>query len=425
MPITKTIKFTNSVIDKALKNRAETTVYRDTEVKGLMLRVGPRNATYSLDYKQPGTRPDGRRWPSQTFKIGTPASHDVAAARKAAAALKVSVNEGHDPASDRKTQRAKRALEVAQAKTMNDLVEDYIVANLSEPTNHCVTQKGALRNAVKEMNVEKVGPEAVTAGTIMDMLRVHRGRPRALHRFGALSRFFDDLVSREVVSANPCQKVPKPKRPKPPAPRTRYYTATEVQALYEASGLATNELLFLRCALYLPLRQGELANLKGEHVDKAGARLLLPGKITKNGDPFALPVPSVVFELLEIAEVDLVDGLSVFGLSSTEKPFSGHSALATRVRAASGITDFNMHHLRRTFLTTLAESGAADAAVADALLNHRQSATRSGVLAAYNHASLWPQKVRAMDTWARLVAHAVDNGEWGTETQVVNFRRPA
>ncbi len=425
MPISKTVKLTNSVVDKALKNRVETAIYRDTEVKGLMLRVGSRNATYSLDYRQPGTRPDGRRWPSQTFKIGTPESHDVASARKAAAALKVSVNEGHDPASDRKNQRAKRALELAQAKTMNDLVEDYIAANLPEPTNHCVTQKGALRNAVKEMKVENVGPEAVTAGAIMDMLRLHKGRPRALHRFGALSRFFDDLVSREVVSANPCQKVPKPRRPKPPAPRTRYYTASEVQALYKATSLPPNEVLFLRCALYLPLRQGELANLKGEHVDKMGARILLPSKVTKNGDPFALPIPSAALKLLEDAEVDLTDGASVFGLSRTEKQFSGHSALAKRVREATGITDFNMHHLRRTFLTTLAETGAADAAVADALLNHRQSATRSGVLAAYNHASLWPQKVRVMDTWARMIADAVEKGIWQTETHVLRFSKPA
>lgn len=425
MPKTQTVKLTNTVVDKALKDRAETTIYRDTEVKGLMLRVGPRNATYSLDYRQPGTRPDGRRWPSQTFKIGTPASHDVASARKTAAGLKVRVNEGEDPVTDRRTKRAERALEQARARTMRDLVEEHIAVNLSDTTNHCVTQKGALRNAIKEMKVQEVGPEAVTAAAVIEMLRLHKGRAMAVHRFGALDRFFEDLVSRELIPSNPCQKVPKAKRPKPPAPRTRFYSASEVQALYTATDLPAKELLFLRCALCLPLRLGELANLKGEHVDRAGARLLLPGKVTKNGDPFALPVPKSVFDLFDEAQLKITDGRSVFSLSTTDKLFSGHSALAKRIRVASGVSDFNFHDLRRTFLTTLAELGVGDATVADALLNHRQSATRAGVLAAYNHARLWPQKTAMMEAWAKLVHHAADKGMWQAEGQVLDFRRPA
>ncbi len=115
---------------------------------------------------------------------------------------------------------------------------------------------------------------------------------------------------------------------------------------------------------------------------------MLPGKVTKNGDPFALPMPKPVFDLMYKAEIDVADGQSVFSLSTTDKPFSGHSAPAKRVRVASGVADFNFHDLRGTFLTTLAELGVGDATVADALLNHRQSAIRAGVLAAYNHASL-------------------------------------
>ncbi|CUH49808.1 hypothetical protein [Ruegeria atlantica] len=80
---------------------------------------------------------------------------------------------------------------------------------------------------------------------------------------------------------------------------------------------------------------------------------------------------------------------------------------------------------RRTFLTTLAELGIGDAMVADAMLNHRQSQSLSGPRAAYNHASLWNQKVRVMDTWANLIEHAVEKGSWQDATQVVSFRRPA
>ena len=47
-------------------------------------------------------------------------------------------------------------------------------------------------------------------------------------------------------------------------------------------------------------------------------------------------------------------------------------------------------------------------AIVDAVLNHRQSATRGGVLAVYQRASRWPEQVRAMELWGRLLAAAIE-----------------
>ena len=415
------LKLTDASVKKALKDRSQTAVYRDTEVKGLILRVGSRNATYSLDYRRPGKRPDGSRWPSQTFKIGSPESHSVADARKVAAGLKVKVHDGDDPASIRKAKNAESSAKLASFKTVGELVEDYIAGNLQNKSNHHVTQRGALRVAIKEMNVAGLGPDAVSVASILELLRLHGSRPRAKHRFGSLSRFFDDLVSRELVSSNPCLKVPKTKRPKPAAPRNRYHTASEVHAMFNATGLPEHQLLFLRCAIYLPLRLGELANLQGEHVDVANGRLLLPAKMMKNGDPFSIPVPAPVFDLLKASNIKLTVGERVFGLTKSAKRFSGHSALTKRICEASGVEDFNFHNLRRTFFTTLAEMGVGDSAVTDSLLCHRQSATRSGVIAAYNHAGLWSQKVSTMDAWATLVGNAAEYGTWQASGDVVRL----
>jgi hypothetical protein len=46
--------------------------------------------------------------------------------------------------------------------------------------------------------------------------------------------------------------------------------------------------------------------------------------------------------------------------------------------------------------------------VADAVLNHRQSAARGGVLGVYQRASRWPEQVRAMELWGRLLADAIE-----------------
>jgi hypothetical protein len=55
-------------------------------------------------------------------------------------------------------------------------------------------------------------------------------------------------------------------------------------------------------------------------------------------------------------------------------------------------------HDFRPFATALGEAGIPEA-VADAVLNHRQSATRGGVLGVYQRASWWPEQVRAMELW--------------------------
>jgi integrase len=64
------------------------------------------------------------------------------------------------------------------------------------------------------------------------------------------------------------------------------------------------------------------------------------------------------------------------------------------------------HDMRWSFASALAEAGIPEA-VADAMLNHRQSATRGGVLGVYQRASRWPEQVKAMDLWGRMLADAI------------------
>jgi hypothetical protein len=78
--------------------------------------------------------------------------------------------------------------------------------------------------------------------------------------------------------------------------------------------------------------------------------------------------------------------------------------------AATGVRGWTWHDMRRSFATALGEAGVVEA-VADAVLNHRQSATRGGVLGVYQRASRWPEQVKAMEVWARLLAGAIEGRE--------------
>jgi hypothetical protein len=73
----------------------------------------------------------------------------------------------------------------------------------------------------------------------------------------------------------------------------------------------------------------------------------------------------------------------------------------------AGVAGWAWHDMRRSFATALGEAGVSEV-VADAVLNHRQSATRGGVLGVYQRASRWPEQVTAIGLWGRLLADAIE-----------------
>ena len=74
------------------------------------------------------------------------------------------------------------------------------------------------------------------------------------------------------------------------------------------------------------------------------------------------------------------------------------------------LLDWQFHDLRRTYATALGEAGIPEA-VADAVLNHRQSATRGGVLGVYQLAQRWPDRVAAMKYWGDALINAIKGGD--------------
>lgn len=93
-----------------------------------------------------------------------------------------------------------------------------------------------------------------------------------------------------------------------------------------------------------------------------------------------------------------VDTFSSLKLALTE---------ATAADSGDAVSGWTWHDFRRSFATALGEAGVPEA-VADAVLNHRQAATRGGVLGVYQRASRWPEQVKAMEHWGRLLAAAIE-----------------
>jgi integrase len=422
-------KIIRPTIEAAWRRRAkgQRLVVADAECRGLALVVNPKGMTWRYDYKPRGTDPrTGKRSPTKTVTIGNPETHSPEAARTAANKLKHQVQDGGDPAA------AKRATIVAAAErralTMDRLVEDYTKALPSRAklrgagkpsTDYVAREVARVKAAVADMKAGSRSIADVGDREVRALLRATSAQPGAArHRFGALSRFFDWARDEGLVAANPCAAIGKDKRPKPIPARPHFLRPAELAELWKAAGEANHlepvHRDFIRFLIAVPARRTEAATLRWEHLDLIAAEWTQPGTLTKNGDPHRLHLHPLALDVLRERHETAGrphEGL-VFPAPKAGKALTTFSSIKGAIEAKAGRTGWRLHDFRRSFASALGEAGIPET-VADAVLNHRQSATRGGVLGVYQRAQRWPEQVKAMEAWGNLLTSAIEVGEPG------------
>ena len=109
----------------------------------------------------------------------------------------------------------------------------------------------------------------------------------------------------------------------------------------------------------------------------------------------------------------------VFPAPRSSKTITTFSAIRRALKeAAPDLVGWRLHDMRRSFATALGEAGVSET-IADAILNHRQAATRSGVLGVYQRSVRWPEQVEAMKFWGEFLAAAVRGDK--PEENVINL----
>lgn len=421
----RTVLIKQDVIDRAVKVQRSATaptrhILVDAACPGLRLVLHPGGASaWTYTYRARGRDLNGRRMPQHAMRLGDLTTLTPPEARTAAEAAKAAVRNGKDPAAERKD--AAEAVRLARLRcvTVSGAAKQYEAAALAGGTLHHERERRHLALALAEMNVSDTPLSDLTRADVFRLLDEHTDHPGvARHRFGALSRCLDWHVERGALTVNPCTLVGRKSRPKRPAPRQRVYTAAEIQALWRAAdGLDGTRRDFLRLMMLVPLRRHECSQLTPANLDTGRGALVLHGVMTKNGDAFTLPLPSAALVIVK-ARIEAMGPRAkcrVFQLNSAGGPMGAWGHLVDRIEEASGVAAFMFHDLRRTFMTELAEHNIGTADTVDACLNHRQSATRSGVRAAYNHAALTTQKASIMNAWGELLSHAVAKAAWPRE----------
>jgi integrase len=421
------VRVTKQAIEAAWRRRrsGQRIVITDLACPGLALIVNAQTMSWVYSYKPRGIDPTtGRRFPTRSITIGSPETHSPEAARNAAGTLKGQNKAGIDPAHQRRTAIAAAA--ERRAATVDRLAEDYarhIAARAKlrgtgrVSADYAAREVSRVKAAIAGMGAPGKGVADITDRDVRRLLDATAGQPGAArHRFGALSRFLDWCRDEGHIATNPCLAIAKTRRPKPIRPREHVLRPAELAELWHAAGraeeLAPVQRDFLRFLITVPCRRNEGATVEWPHLDLDAAEWSQPGALTKNRDPHRFHLHPLALALLrerwESAGCPKT-GL-VFPAPKSGRQLTTFSALKAAIARAAGRDDWRIHDFRRSFATALGEAGIAEPVV-DAILNHRQSSTRGGVLGVYQRAQRWPEQVAAMKHWGEVLAAAIASGD--------------
>ena len=377
---------------------------------GLRLAINARSSSWNYNYRKRGVDYQGKRHPQRTLRIGDPITMSPQQARLRVEEIKAEVRDGGDPASSMQHNAQQERQREYQLRPLYVWLEDYRSHVLGYTSRHKRDEYAHAKSALLELNIANTPPVELNARVLRELAVIHSDRPSTgRHRFGALSRFLDYLVDEDVIERNPAKDISRRHRPKASAPRETFYSTDELRLLWNPPNpLRPDYLRFLRFLIICPLRMTEAAELKGDNIFVDEKELRLSHYETKNNEAFTLPLPRMALNLIN--EATATKNIRCFQLSSIDgAPMRSWSFFNKAVRRASGLDQFNLHHLRRTFATQMSEHSNFEESVIDAVLNHKRSATRAGVMRSYQHAKNIEKRRNVMDAWESfLLSEVID-----------------
>jgi integrase len=407
-------------------------IMTDKRCAGLMLITGATSQTWAVEYRPRGVDPvTGGRFPMKSVTIGTPASHSPDEALAKALQAKGSAKIGGDPAAERQaaiveaaTQRAS-TVERAAARYLEILPTGQKKGGGRISTGWAKEQASHLRRAIAALGVASSSLASIDVKTVRKLRRGVAYR----HRFGSFSRFLDWCVHEDLIPVNPCASIGRAFRPKAGGKRERTPSLRDLALIWAATEKALEETFrdFVRFAICIPARRGEIATMDWRHVDLEARVWRQPGRLTKNREPHELYLHDLALEILSRrweATGRPKTGL-VFPSPRTATPITAFSAMLRALhREAEDVEAWSLHDCRRSFASTLGRLGEFDDATIDGVLNHRQTATRGGVLGTYNRSTRLPAQAEALERWGRLLADALE-GRFPEKAEAIPVARRA
>lgn len=182
------------------------------------------------------------------------------------------------------------------------------------------------------------------------------------------------------------------------------YTAVKSRSAKVRANLKPPSLPASFCAIVKLLiltgqRRGEIAALHKKWL--TDDTITLPSEITKNGREHAFPIGQLAASVLQ-SPTEASNGTFLFpARGGSDTCFNGWSKSKVALDSVSGVTNWTLHDLRRTFASNMAALGV-QLPVIEKLLNH-VSGSFGGIVSVYQRHNFMPEMRDAIEKWeARL-----------------------
>ncbi|MFP3706201.1 tyrosine-type recombinase/integrase [Paraburkholderia sp. SIMBA_009] len=336
----------------------------------------------------------------------------LTAARKLAAAKRVEVQQGTNPAVEKRKERARKDWSVRQ------LIKDYrerVLVTLADST-----QQSYGRNLDRvERGIGSLSVRVVTAADIVaEIERTKLGWVEEFTHWCVLKAIFKHAVGKRLIDANPCAGVVLVAiiGKRPPVRKRLMLTDDELHVLMNAKMRDVN-LFALRVCVATGVRISELYTARREDVHLDKARWHIPE--SKTGPAMDIPLAPIVVEwferLFELAGTS--DYVLPARLSNRLDRYGGDTHVSKdAIREAIDywienhspeIRRFTPHDLRSTMKSHMRKLGVARD-ISEACLNHKLA----GVEGIYDQYAYWDERKAALELWAMFLTTRMRNEQW-------------
>jgi integrase len=251
----------------------------------------------------------------------------------------------------------------------------------------------------------------VEAVRVLDAVTSNSG-PVAANRLRAVARAcWSWAVQRGALEFNPWEATPRPLARE--TARDRVLTDAELGTLYNAAGALDEPWgALVRVLILTGQRRGEVAGMRWDELDLAGASWTIPADRTKNHHAHTIPLAAEVVALIKAIKKRA--GAEFVFQGPRKTAVSGFGKMKARLdvalaKAVEGSdkkpAPWVLHDMRRTLATGLQRLGVR-LEVTEAVLNH-VSGSRKGIVGVYQRHGWEAEKEAALKAWtAHVIAAA-------------------
>jgi integrase len=193
------------------------------------------------------------------------------------------------------------------------------------------------------------------------------------HAFKTIKSFFNWCVPR-YLKYSPCTGLKTPSRY---IPRERVLSDDELRCVWNAAAELHTFGLIVRVLILTGQRRGEISQFQQSWL--TGNTAVFPATVCKNKREHRLPVSPMTVQLLK----------------ELPPSYNGWGTPKAKLDKLSGVTDWTLHDLRRTYATNLQRLDVK-LEVIERLLNHISGPTRAGIVGTYQRHDFLADCVQAV-----------------------------